>query len=367
MVDEEIQEFARILVEHSTEIQEGDYVYLIGESLQSLALFEEVRRQVIEKGAYPHEHLLYDSQVGSEGMDYGWIRNASDEQLKHVSKAKMKEMEEMDAYIRIGGPDNIQELSGLDSEKASMRQEATREIFYERDEKRWVTTRWPTDALAQSSGMSTEDFRNYIFSAVVDADYDEIYSRNERIKNRFDEAREVSIVSEGTDLTLSIDGRKGVNSYGKRNVPDGEVFYAPGKHSLEGEVRFSFPGVENGNEVRGIWLRFEDGEVVDFSAETNEDFLKKMLKTDEGSRYVGEFGIGTNRQLDRYVGNSLLDEKISGSVHLALGRGYRRSVEKEEEERNESGIHWDLVEDLRDSGKIILDGEVVQENGEWVF
>lgn len=366
MTDREIEEFARVLVEHSTEIREGDYVYLMAESLQSLPLFEEVRRQVIQKDAYPHEHLLYDSQVGSEGMDYDWIREASEEQLKHVSRAKMKEMQEMDAYIRIGGADNIQELSGLDPEKASMRQEATREIFYERDEKRWVTTRWPTDALAQSSGMATEEFKDYIFSAVVDADYDEIYSRNERIKNRFDEASEVRIVSDGTDLTMSIEGRKGVNSHGKRNVPDGEVFYAPEKHSLKGEVSFSFPGVENGNEVRGIWLKFENGEVVDFSAETNEEFLRKMLETDEGSRFIGEFGIGTNRQLDRYVGNSLLDEKISGTIHLALGRGYRRSVEKEDE-RNESGIHWDLVEDLRESGEIILDGEVVQENGEWMF
>ncbi|MFB6241444.1 MAG: aminopeptidase [Candidatus Nanosalina sp.] len=366
MTDKKLGEFARVMVEHSTDIQEGDNVYLLAKSLDSLPLFEEVRRQIIEKGAYPHEHFFYDSQVGSEGMDYDWMKYASEKQLEHVSEAKKQEMEKMDAYIRIGGPDNTQELSDIKSDKISTRQEATKEIFYERDEKRWVTTRWPTDGLAQSSGMSTQELREYIFDAVTEVDYREIKERNEKIKERLDDASEVRIVAEGTDLSLNIEGRKGVNCHGIRNMPDGEVFYAPRKNSVEGEIEFAFPGVESGNEVRGIWLKFRDGKVVDFSAETNEDFLRDMLDTDEGSRYIGELGIGTNPQMQRFVGNSLLDEKIHGTVHLALGRAYRRSL-PDGEERNESGIHWDLVEDLRDGGKIIVDGEVIQESGEWSF
>jgi aminopeptidase len=364
MTDEKLEEFARVMVEHSTDIQEGDYVYLLAKSLDSLPLFEEVRRQIIEKGAYPHEHLFYDSQVGSEGMDYDWMKHASEKQLRHVSEAKKQEMEKMDAYIRIGGTDNTQELSGIDPKKISKRQEATKEIFYERDKKRWVTTRWPTDGLAQSSGMSTQGLREYIFSAVTEVDYQEIKEGNERIKNRLDDGSEVQIVAEGTDLKLSIEGREGVNCHGIRNMPDGEVFYAPRKHSVEGEVKFSFPGVEGGNEVRDVWLKFRDGKVVDFSAETKQEFLEDMLDTDEGSRYIGELGIGTNPVMDRYIGNALLDEKIHGTVHLALGRAYRRSV-PEEEDRNDSGIHWDLVEDLRDGGKLLVDSEVVQESGEW--
>ena len=364
MTEEKIREFARVLVEQSTEIQEGDNVYLLAKSLQSLPLFEEVRRQIIQKGAFPHEHLLYDSQVGSEGMDYDWIKHGSKEQMKHVSEAKKQEMEKMDAYIRIGGADNTQELSGLDSEKISTRQEATKEIFYTRDEKRWVTTRWPTGGLAQSSGMPTQDLKKYIFDAVTEADYDEIKDRNRKIKERFDEASEVHIKSERTDLKLSIEGREGVNCNGVRNIPDGEVFYAPRKKSVNGEIKFAFPGVSSGNQATGIWLKFEDGKIVDYSAETNEKFLEDMINTDEGSRYIGELGIGTNPEMDKFIGNALLDEKIFGTVHLALGRAYERSL-PEGESGNDSGIHWDLIEDLRDGGKILLDGEVVQEGGEW--
>lgn len=366
MTNQKIKEFARILVERSTDIEKGENVYLIAKSLDSLPLFEEVRRQIIKKGGFPYEHLLYDSQVGSEGMDYDWIKHASEDQLESLSSVKMHEMRNMDAYIRIGGADNTKELSGLDNTKVSTRQEATKEIFYERDKKKWVTTRWPTDGLAQSSGMPTQELRDYIFDAVTDADYEEIRSRNSEIKERFDKASEVRIKSERTDLKLSIEGRKGVNCHGLRNLPDGEVFYAPVKESVNGEIKFSFPGVSSGNQVKGILLKFRDGKIVDYSAESNEKFLEDMIETDEGSKYVGELGLGTNPQMDRFVGNALLDEKIFGTVHLALGRAYERSL-PDGKKGNDSGIHWDLVEDLRDGGKIFLDGEVVQEDGEWVF
>lgn len=366
MADQEIQKFAEVLIEHSTEIQEGENVYLIAESLDSLPLFEEIRRQIIEKGAFPHEHLLYDSQVGSEGMDYDWMKHASEKQLNTVSEAKRKEMQEMDAYIRIGGPDNTQELTGIDSEKISVRKNATREIFYERDEKKWVTTRWPTDGLAQSSNMSTQELREYIFNAVTQVNLRKLRKRNEKIKKRFDKASEVRIKSKDTDLSFSIESRNGINCYGKRNVPDGEVFYAPEKKTVEGHINFSFPGVSNGNVVKGIKLEFENGKISDFSSETNERFLEDMINTDEGSRYIGEFGIGTNREMTRYIGNSLLDEKIFGTVHFAVGRAYRRSM-PDGLEGNDSGIHWDLVKDLRNSGKIILDDETVFEAGEWLI
>ncbi len=366
MVDEKIQEFASVLVEHSTEIEEGDNVYLLAKSLDSLPLFEEVRRQIIKKGAFPHEHLFYDSQVGSEGMDYDWMKYASNKQLENVSEAKKKEMQEMDAYIRIGGAGNTQELAGIDPEKIGLRKNSTREIFYERDEKRWVTTRWPTDGLAQSSGMSTHELREYIFDAVTGVEYSKIKERNRKIKQKLDGASNIRITSNGTDLKMSLERRKGVNCHGKRNIPDGEVFYAPRKETVEGEISFEFPGVEGGNRVRDIWLKFEDGKVVEFSAGSNEDFLEKMLETDKGSKYVGEIGIGTNPQMNSFIGNALLDEKIHGTVHIALGRAYSRSMPGDMD-GNDSGIHWDLVEDLRNGGKLQVDGETVQKNGEWVF
>jgi aminopeptidase len=367
--DPRIQEFARILVEKGAEVEEGDNVYILAKSLESLALFEEVRRQVIEKGGFPHEHLLYDSQIGSEGMDRDWMRHASEEQLETVSEAKEKELEEMDAYIRIGGSDNSQELSGIDPSKVSKRKKSTQDLLDMRLGTKWVATRFPTDSMAQTAGMSTHEMEEFVFSAVNDTDWGDLEQKNQRVKEAFDDAEKVRIVGEGTDLELSLSGRKGVKASGGNNIPDGEVFYAPVKDSLNGRIEFTYPGIIQGTEVHGIRLEFENGRVTDFSAEKNEEFLEEMIGTDEGARYVGELGIGTNRNIQDYVGETLFDEKIGGSIHLALGRAYERCV-PEDGERNISGIHWDIVKDLRPEfggGQLIIDGEVVQEDGDWVF
>lgn len=367
--DPRIQEFARILVERGAEVEDGDNVYMLAKSLESLPLFEEVRRQVIEKGGFPHEHLLYDSQIGSEGMDHDWMENASEEQLETVSEAKTRELEEMDAYIRIGGSDNSQELSGIDPSKVSRRKKATEELLDVRLGKKWVATRFPTASMAQTAGMSTQELESFVFSAVNDTDWEELEDKNQRVKEAFDDAETVRIVGEGTDLELSLSGREGVKASGGNNIPDGEVFYAPVKDSLNGHIQFTYPEIIQGTEVPGIRLEFENGRVTDFSAEKNEEFLEQMLDTDEGARYVGELGIGTNRNIQDYVGETLFDEKIGGSIHLALGRAYERCV-PEGEERNTSGIHWDIVKDLRKrkgGGKLIVNGEVVQEDGDWVF
>ncbi len=368
--DPRIKEFARILVERGAEVKKGDNVYLLAKSIESLPLFKEVRRQIIKKGGFPHEHLLYDSQMGTGGADYDWMKHASEEQLETVSEAKMKEIEEMDAYIRLGGSGNTQELANINPEKISKRKKATEELMSKRLEKKWVATRYPTSSMAQNAGMSTQEFEEFVFEAVTRTDWDELEEKNETVKDVFDSAEEVRIKSDDTDLRFSIEGRKGVSSVGKRNMPDGEVFYAPLKESVEGEVKFTYPSMSSGNEVNGIWLKFENGKVVDFSAEKNEEFLEKMLNTDEGARYLGEFGIGTNRQITRNVKDTLFDEKIGGSIHLALGRAYEMCIpEGEEEKRNQSGIHWDIVKDFRPphGGKIIVDGETVQEDGEWQF
>ncbi|MFB6217201.1 MAG: aminopeptidase, partial [Candidatus Aenigmatarchaeota archaeon] len=209
----------------------------------------------------------------------------------------------------------------------------------------------------------------FVVDAVTEIDWEELEKKNAEIKEIFDNAEEVRIVGEGTDLTLSLANREGIPDNGCHNVPSGEVFYAPMKESLEGRVRFSYPGIESGNEVSGIELVFENGKIVEYSAEKNEEFLEKMIETDEGSHYIGELGIGTNRQIDRYIKNTLFDEKIGGTIHLAIGRAYEKCV-PEGKEANESGVHWDLVKDLRPragGGKIFVDGELVQEDGEWVF
>jgi len=369
MDTEDLKEFAEILIEKA-KIDEGDYVYLLSPSLEALPLFEEVRRQILEKGAHPHEHLLYDSQVGSGGMDYDLIKNSSITQLQHSSEAKMAEMEKMDAYIRIGGEPNTRGMTGLDSEKVSARKKATRPLLEERLKKNWVTTRYPTSGLAQDAEMPTQELEKFVFEAVKGIDYEEQYEKNEEIKELFDEADEVRIVSEDTDLTISIDGREGENDHGTHNIPCGEVFYAPKKYGINGHIKFNYPAVSDGTWVKEVYLEFEDGKIVEYSAESNEEFLKDMIKTDEGSQYIGELGIGTNRMIDRFTGNTLFDEKIGGSIHMAIGNAYEKTV-PEGDERNESGIHWDIVKDLRKQagkgGKIILDGEIVQEDGKWQF
>lgn len=370
MKDKRLEKFAEVLVERAAEVEKGDNVYLSAYSTEVLPLYDKVRKLIIKKGAYPHEHLIYDSQLGRAGLDHDWVKYASEEQLKNVSEAKRKELEEMDVYISIGGKDNERELNGLNSQKIALRKRANKELSELRSELRWVLTRYPTDSLAQNAGMPTPEFEEFVLESIVDVDWKKQEEKNERIKQRFDEADEVRIVSEGTDLTMSIEGREGVASNGKHNIPDGEVFYAPVKESLEGEVSFTYPGVKSGNQVEDVWLKFEDGEIVDFSASKNEEYLKSQINTDEGSKYIGELGIGTNRQIDRFVNEIGFDEKIGGTVHLALGKAFGMCM-PEGEKPNDSAIHWDIVKDLRnpegDGGKIILDGEVVQEDGEWKF
>lgn len=359
-----LEEFAEVLLERSVNIEDGDHVYLLVKSVDAVPLFDEVRKKVIQQGGIPHEHVLYDSQLGA--MDYTWMKHASKEQLETVSEAKKAELEEMDAYIRIGGDDNTKELKGIDSEKISTREKATEELLQQRLELDWVATRYPTDAMAQDAEMPTQEFHNFVFDAVTEVDWEELEERNQKVKEIFDGAEEVRIEAEGTDITLSLSDREGLPCNGENNMPDGEVFYAPVKDSLNGKISFEYPGVTDGDEVEGIVLHFKDGKVVDYSAEQNEELLEKKLATDEGAKYVGEFGIGTNRQIQRFVKNTLFDEKIGGTIHLALGRAYDETV-PEDAEANESGIHWDIVENLRENGRITVDGEVVQENGEWKF
>jgi aminopeptidase len=365
--DSRIKKFAEILVERGADVQKGDNVYLMALSIESLPLFKEVRRQVIQKGGRPYEHFLFDTMNGVGGSDADWFTHSEDDQLQELPEPKLEEMKRMDAYIRIGGSDNSQDLSGVKPERISKWKSATREILNERLSTKWVATRFPTNSMAQKASMSTSDFEEMVFSA-VNPDYDRLEEKNRKVKEKFDGAEEVRIESKETDITLSLKDREGVSAHGKRNIPDGEVFYAPVKESIEGHIKFTYPGVDSGSEVHGIKLWFENGKIVDFEAEENEEYLEKMLNTDEGSRYIGELGIGTNREITDFTKDTLFDEKMGGTIHMAIGRAYEECAP--EEVRNDSAIHWDIVNDLRPKaggGKIVVDGEIVQRDGEWQF
>jgi aminopeptidase len=229
-------------------------------------------------------------------------------------------------------------------------------------EKPWVGCQYPTQALAQAAGMTLPQFTEFLYGAVL-IDWEELAARMRRIAARFDAAREVRLVGEGTDLTFSLDGRTGrVDALGA-NMPGGEFFFSPVEDSAEGTIAYSeYPACYGGHEVVGARLRLESGRVVDASADVDEEFLLAMLDADEGARRIGEFGVGCNPGIQQHMRNTLFDEKMDGTVHLAIGHGFEFLGG-----RNVSAVHWDMVKDLRRGGRIELDGEVVQEDGRWLI
>jgi aminopeptidase len=230
--------------------------------------------------------------------------------------------------------------------------------------KRWCSTLWPTDALAGQAGMSRAEFETFVARALfLDQDdpvasWGGLRAFQDRLIGQLREAGELRIEADGTDLTLRVAGRTWVNSDGKRNMPSGEVFTGPHENSAEGRIRFTVRSAPAGVDVDGVELELRGGEVVGARAEVGDEYLQRALQTDDGARYLGELGIGTNFGIDRPTGTILFDEKIGGTVHLALGRSY-----PETGGRNASALHWDLICDLRAGGQLSADGEVVMQGG----
>jgi aminopeptidase len=271
---------------------------------------------------------------------------------------------EADAWIGIEAPENTRELSLIGADRLARMQAGVRphlERVFSYDLK-WVGCQFPTAGLAQDAGMSLTDFEDFLYGACL-LDWDAERERMSVYAARFDEAEEVRIVGRETDITVSLAGRRGEVDAGGANMPGGEFFYSPLEDSASGTIAFTeFPAVYAGREVTGIRLRFQDGRVVDASADTHEDFLVETLDRDEGSRRLGELGIGCNPRITRHMKNTLFDEKIDGTVHLALGNGL-----PEVGGENVSQVHWDIVKDLREGGRLELDGKVVQESGKWLI
>jgi aminopeptidase len=265
-------------------------------------------------------------------------------------------------------------LTNTDPAKQALLSSANQPImsrFMERagkDEIRWTATMLPTQAYAQDAEMSLLEFEDFVFRAcLLDRDdpvaaWREIERKQQKMVDLLNTKKKLRVQApNGTDLTMSIEGRRWINCYGEKNFPDGEVFTGPVEDSVEGTIVFDFPAVYMGRECEGVRLRFEKGRVVEATAEKGQDFLLKMLDQDEGARYVGEFAIGCNKGITRFTKNLLFDEKIGGTVHLAVGAGYPESGSK-----NKSGLHWDMVCDLRNGGRITTDGEIIYENGKFI-
>jgi aminopeptidase len=355
--DPRVEAYAKLLVERCVDVQPGAQVLVFSSPL-GRPLVEEVVRCIARRGAYA---LL---RIALAGLDSIWLREAPEELLKELSSIEAHAIENADSYVAIVAPENTREGSDVPPERLGIRRQAMQphyEDFFA-DRKRWVGCQYPTPALAQDAGLSLDAFTEFLYGAVL-IDWDGLERQMQRIAERFDAADQVRVVGKGTDLTFSIAGREGKVSGADANMPSGEVFYSPVEDSAEGVVTFSeYPACYSGHEVYGVRLRFAGGRVAEASAERDEEFLIATLDTDEGARALGEFGIGCNPGIREHMKNTLFDEKIFGTVHFAVGHGFPFIGGA-----NVSAVHWDMVKDLRKGGRIELDGELVQENGEWVF
>lgn len=356
------EKFASLLVHYCTEVAPGDNVMLNIES-PALPVARALVREVLRSDATPVLRVTYPEWT------YDLVDLATEDFFDRKPEIDHAEIERTQAWIRVNAPTNKRQLQGVDKQRITRLGKRNKQVLEHRLENtRWVGSLFPTDAGAQDAGMSLDEYERFVFGAMYLFEDDPVAKWNEleqfqaRLIERLAKASEVRIAGEDTDLTLSVEGRTWVNSNGRKNMPSGEVFTGPIESSARGTVRFHVPSSVNGSLVENVLLRFEDGKVVDAEAARGEDLLHAQLDTDAGSRYLGELGIGTNYEIQMPTLNTLFDEKIGGTVHLALGRSYTETGGV-----NESSLHWDLICDLRRGGSMWLDGELFQQNGEFLL
>lgn len=364
MRDARLDKLADVLVSYSTAVKKGDLCRISGD-IVGLPLIEAIYERVIKAGGNPFV------QLSSEAMGDAFYRHATDEQLAYVSPLTMHMVEKIDVSFSLWGNENTKSATNVDPKKQQLTGQARKPFlkrFLERaakEELRWVGTQWPGPSAAQDAEMSTHEYEDFVFKAGLlhlpdpVAAWKKISETQQRLVDFLDGAKEVRIVGKDTDLRLGVAGRKWVNCCGHENFPDGEVFTGPIEDATEGTIRYSFPAVHHGRECHDIQLVFKAGKVVDVRASKGQDFLIAMLDQDPGARILGELAIGTNYAIQQYTRNTLFDEKIGGTMHAALGQAYPETGGK-----NESGLHWDMVCDLRAPGcRIEVDGKTILEAG----
>jgi len=356
MTDPRVKEYARLLVEECLGVRPGWQVAVIGQPL-GRPLIDEVVGQIARRGAYALMRLGFEL-----GANSSWLINAPEELVGTPAPADEHVWRTVDGFIAVVAPENTREHSDVPPERLSAYSQGYRPVMepYFTKEKSWVGGQYPTPALAQDAGMTLRQFEEFLYGAVL-IDWQALREQMRRIADRFDAASEVRLVGEGTDLRFSLEGRRAEIDALGANMPGGEFFFSPIEDSADGEITFSeYPACYGGRQVPGVHFRFESGRIVEATAAGDEDFLLATLDTDEGARRLGEFGIGCNPGIQQHMRNTLFDEKIEGTVHLAIGNGFPFIGGT-----NVSAVHWDLVKDLRRGGRIELDGEIVQENGAW--
>jgi aminopeptidase len=372
VADPRIVKFAKVLVEHSARIVPGDRV-LIEATTAAEPLVRELYIQILEKGGHP-EPLVALPGMLPFSQDEFHLTYAKDSQLDFIPTFYKMAYDQFESRIRIHSATNTRGTTKIDPARVQRRAKALGAITESQMRRgaegkfKWVTTLYPTDAYAQDASMSLKEYEDFVFKAIHTQENDPVAywkSTAEGQQKAIDwlaGKHEVVLRGPNVDLALSILGRKFLNSVGLFNMPDGEIFTGPVEDSVNGWVKFTYPAIYSGVAVEGAELTFNRGRVDRAQAEKNQDYLLKMLESDAGSRYLGEFAIGTNTDIDRFTGNILFDEKIGGTFHMALGAGY-----PETGSHNKSAIHWDMICDLRKDSEILVDGELFYKNGKFVF
>ena len=363
MKDPRVEKLARVMINYSLRVRRRQYLMLTAPPAAE-PLILECYRHALRAGAN------VETNITLPGMDEIFYNESSLPQRRWISNVTKYRTRHLDAACFIRGEVNTRSLTNCDPKKmadVARARQPMRKIWMKRagvGELNWVLTQWPTRASAQDAEMSLAEYEDFVFSAghLDDPDPVETWKKvsgaQQALARRLNRSKEFRIVAKNTDLTFSTAGRKWLNSAGKCNFPDGEVYTSPVEKSASGHIQFSFPAIHQSREVLDACLEFKDGKVVSATASKGEDFLRTMIEMDAGARYLGEAAFGTNYNIERFTRNTLFDEKIGGTIHLALGAGFPEAGSV-----NKSGLHWDMVCDLHDGGKIYADSALIQKNG----
>jgi aminopeptidase len=366
MTDIRLVKLADVLVNYACAVKPGMWVGILGDVV-TLPALREVYREVIHVGGNPS---LF---ISDEYMSRVFLREASDEQVAWLDPSMTLYYEKADIYIRIGSSSNTRAMTNISAERVQKLRAAQRYWLDTRLNRsaeqtfEWVGTWYPTEASAQEANMSLEEYENFVYGTMFldkddpAAEWKSLSVMQQKKVDWLKGKKHVRCIGPEIDLELSIEGRTFINSDGHKNMPSGEIFTGPVEESVNGWVRFSYPSIVGGRAVSGIEIKFVNGKVVHATAEANDDLLQAQLNTDEGARYLGEFAIGTNFGINRFTGNILFDEKIGGTIHMAIGMGYPETGSK-----NRSAVHWDMICDMRNDSEIHVDGELYYKNGQFV-
>ncbi len=365
MADPRVEKLAQVVTDHSIAVKPGDRVIISGKTVTA-PLIQALFKTILKAGGHPYA-LAQIPEI--EEIFY---KHATDQQLQYLHQPLKLAYDTYDAGISIMGSANTKSLANVDPTKIKMARQARSKLLDTMLQRmatrdfRWLGTIFPTSANAQAAEMSLSAYEDFVFGACLPDEVDPIgywekfSAWQQNIVDWLDGKEKVHLLGPETDLRMSIAGRIFENCDGRENMPDGEVCVSPVETSVDGHVYFSYPGIYLGHEVQGVRLWFENGRVVKASADKGENFLHEILETDEGARTLGELGIGTNPGITKFTKNTLFDEKITGTFHLALGASFPDTGGV-----NKSAIHWDIVADIREAGEIWIDDVLFYKDGEF--